>query len=353
MESKLNLKGINAANDVVSAKLQSPLSGQELRGVNPSGVIESILSRAERWRDGNRHTDGRKLGLVIEGGAMRSVYSAGGAVALAHLGFSNLFDEVYATSAGVMNASYFLSNQPSIGITVYYESCTTRMFMNPLRLWKVLDIDYLFDQVVTNDKPLNVDKVVASRSKFFAALIDKSTGEGLLVEKSATKTLWLQVLKAATSMPVFYNRTVQVDGRPCMDGGLAIPFPLEHAIENGCTDILVLLTRPEAYRCRSPSWSDRCLFNLICARGHSGVMRAYDHHHKASWRARDLAFGRLTTPEPPNIATICTCAEDKIDRMTGDAATLRQGALDYARRTLAVFSSSDHNLDLPKLKSAP
>lgn len=283
---------------------------------------------------------------------MRSVYSAGGAVALAQLGFSDLFDEVYATSAGVMNAGYFLSNQPGIGITVYYESCTTRMFMNPLRLWKVLDIDYLFDQVVTNDKPLNVENVVSSRSKFFAALIDKSTGEGLIVEKSVTKTPWLQVLKAATSMPVFYNRTVQVDGRPCMDGGLAIPFPLEPAIENGCTDILVLLTRPEAYRCRAPRWSDRRLFNLICARGHAGVMRAYDNHHEASWRARDLAFGRLMKSDSPNIATVCTGAGDKIDRMTADAFLLRQGALDYGRRILAVFGSDDSDLKLPELKSA-
>lgn len=318
-----------------------------LHGVNPLSVISAIKTRAEKWRQGNRASDGRKLGLVIEGGAMRSVYSAGGAVALAHLGFSELFDEVYATSAGVMNASYFLSDQPFVGITVYYDSCTSRLFMNPLRLWKVLDIDYLFDQVVTNDKPLNVAKVLASPSKFFVALIDKRTGGGILVEKKATQTPLLQVLKAATSMPVFYNRTVEVDGSPCMDGGLAIPFPLEQAIANGCTDLLVLLTRPSDYRCKAPGWRTRRLFDIICARGNAGVSRAYACHHEASRAARDLAFGRVPAPAGVNIATICTEPPELIGRTTADPFALRQAAFDYGRKTLRLFGADTSAWDLP------
>jgi predicted patatin/cPLA2 family phospholipase len=318
-----------------------------LHGVNPLSVISAIKARAEKWAKGERAPDGRKLGLVIEGGAMRSVYSAGGAVALAHLGFHELFDEVYATSAGVMNASYFLSNQPFVGITVYYDSCTSRLFMNPFRLWKVLDIDYLFDQVVANDKPLDVARVLSSPSKFFVALIDKTTGKGTLVEKQESRTPLLRVLKAATSMPVFYNRTVEVDGRPCMDGGLAIPFPLEQAMANGCTDLLVLLTRPADYRCPAPGWRSRRLFDLICARGNAGVSHAYAAHHETSRAARDLAFGRVPTPPGVNIATICTERPELIGRTTADPFALRQAALDYGRKTLRLFGADDSAWDLP------
>jgi predicted patatin/cPLA2 family phospholipase len=325
----------------------NPTSQDELFGVNPVAVISAIKARTERWCEGHRPSDGRKLGLVIEGGAMRSVYSAGGAVALAHLGFSELFDEVYATSAGVMNASYFLSNQPFVGITVYYDSCTSRLFMNPLRVWKVLDIDYLFDQVVATDKPLDVAKVLSSPSKFFIALVDKSTGEGIVVEKRATETPLLRVLKAATSMPVFYNRTVEVDGRPCMDGGLVIPFPLAQALANGCTDVLVLLTRPTYYRCEPPTWRSRRLFDMICARGNAGVSRAYAHHHETSRAARDLAFGRIATPPGVNIATICTEAPEIIHRTSGNPFALRQAALDYGRKVLRIFGTDDKIWDLP------
>ncbi|MEY2499624.1 MAG: hypothetical protein QOD12_3180 [Verrucomicrobiota bacterium] len=332
----------------MSVQLEEAGSNESLlHGVNPFPVISAIKARAERWHQGHRIPDGRKLGLVIEGGAMRSVYSAGGAVALAHLGFSEFFDEVYATSAGVMNASYFLSNQPRVGITVYYDSCTSRLFMNPLRVWKVLDIDYLFDQVVTNDKPLDVAKVVASPSKFFLALIDKSTGEGIVVEKTATGTPLLQVLKAATSMPVFYNRTVDVDGRPCMDGGLAIPFPLEHAIANGCTDVLVLLTRPVDYRCAEPTWTSRRLFDLICARGNSAVSRAFAKHHEMSRAARDLAFGRVAARAGVNIATICTEAPESIHRTSANPRVLYEAALNYGRKVLRVFGAEDQAWNLP------
>ena len=322
-----------------------------LYGANPTRAVASILSRAKRWREGDRQSDGKKLGLVIEGGAMRSVYSAGGVVALAHLGFAELFDEIYATSAGVMNASYFLSDQPSLGITVYYESCTTPLFMNRLRLWKILDIDYLFDQVVANEKRLDIDKVISSRTKFFVALIDKYLGEAILVEKSMTRTPWLQVLKAATSMPVFYNRTVQVDGRACMDGGLAIPFPLEQAIANGCTDVLVLLTRPADYCCRKYSWVERCVFDLMCAHGNSGMNRVFAYHHEASGHARDLALGRALTPDSVNIATICTTDADSINRTTADPVALREAALNYGRRTLRIFGANPNGLNLPLLET--
>lgn len=95
-----------------------------LHGVNPQAVIEAIKARHVRQIRGDHSPDGRNLGLVIEGGALRAVCSAGGAYVLAELGFSDVFDEVYATSAGVMNASYFLSNQQLLGISVYFENCT-------------------------------------------------------------------------------------------------------------------------------------------------------------------------------------------------------------------------------------
>jgi predicted patatin/cPLA2 family phospholipase len=316
-----------------------------LHGTRPDAVISAIKRRAQNRAINPAATDGRKL--VIEGGAMRGVYSAGGVVALAWLGLSEAFDEVYATSAGVMNASYFLSNQPFIGITVYYDSCTSRLFMNPLRFWKVLDIDYLFDQVVPTDKPLDVEKVLRSRSKFFVALIDKSTGQGLLVEKNETRAPLLKLLKAALSMPVFYNRTVEIDGRPCMDGGLAIPFPLAEAIANGCTDILVLLTRPPDYQPPEPTWRSRRLFDAICARGNAGVSRAYAHHHEVSRAARDLALGRAGLCHAVNIATICTGPEDRVHRTTGSPADLRDAALTYGRRVAALFGVNNDGFDLP------
>lgn len=280
---------------------------------------------------------------------MRSIYSAGGAVALAHLGFSELFDEVYATSAGVMNASYFLSNQPLLGITIYYESCTTALFMNPLRVWKVLDIDYLFDQVIKVDKPLDVEKVLSSPTSFFVAVIDTATGKGTLIDTKKTAAPLLDVLKAATAMPVLYNRSVPVDGRSCIDGGLAIPFPLRQALAHGCTDVLVLLTRSANYRSKPPTRMSRRMFDVICARGKAGLNATFAKHHEPSNEYRDLAFGRTSTPNGANIATLCTQEPETITRTTSNRTTLRNAAVAYARQTLRIFGAETDAWDLPPL----
>lgn len=317
-----------------------------LHGVHSSAVIAAIKERSARWQAGNREPDGRKLGLVIEGGAMRAVCSAGGAVALAHLGFTDLFDEVYATSAGAMNASYFLSNQPELGISVYFDSCTTRSFLNPLRVWKVIDVDYLFEQVVSRDKPLDVNKILSSRTKLFVAVIDKRSGAGTVIDTKATSTPLLSILKAATALPVLYNRTVDIDGRPFMDGGLAIPFPIEQALVNGCTDVLVLLTRPVNHYTDAPGWASRRMFDLICARGNANLNQIYSLCHERSRVARDLAFGRAATPPGVNIATICTDEPETIQRTTSNRALLHSAAISYGRKTLRVFGADAEAWDI-------
>jgi predicted patatin/cPLA2 family phospholipase len=331
---------------------ESSGAGERLYGVNPERAVAAIKGRVERMRAGEGPADGRKLALVVEGGAMRGVCSAGGVAALAHLGFTELFDEVYATSAGAMNASYFLSGQPASGISIYFDDCTTRLFINPLRFWKLIDIDYLFDRVVTAVKPLDVGRVLASRTKLFVAVIDKRTGEGRVIDTRATKAPLLSVLKAATAVPIFYNRTVEVDGSPYMDAGLAIPFPLEQALANGCTDILVLTTRPPDFITERPGWLARRMFDAISARGLDGMSHTFASHHVRVQGARDLALGRAPTPPGVNVATVCTDPSETVRRTTVNRERLRAGAVRYARKVLRAFGADAEDWDLSALSDA-
>lgn len=148
-------------------------------------------------------------------------------------------------------------------------------------------------------------------------------------------------------MPVLYNRSVLVDGQPCMDGGLAIPFPLMPALANGCTDLLVLLTRPHHYRSHAPHWLNRRIFDLICARGDDRLNRLYADHHRAANTARDLAFGPLPPPSGINIATICTEYPERINRTTSDARILYLAAADCAHKTARIFGSDAKTWSLP------
>jgi predicted patatin/cPLA2 family phospholipase len=320
----------------------------DLRGVNPEAAVSAIRARAERRRSGDHSPDGRKLALVVEGGALRGVCSAGGVVALEHLGFTDLFDHVYGTSAGAMNASYFLAGQAKLGIRVYYEDMNRREIVNPWRFWNILDLNRLFEESVLGAKRLRLDAVLASRSHFFIAALEAESGTGTLFHAQALghEEKLLQALRATTAVPFLYRQPALVDGRLCLDGGLVNSFPIADALAAGCTDVLVLLTRPHGYRRPAAGRFMRWLFNRLHARGNPRLARAFARRHEEDAAIRDLAFGRVPSPAGANVATICTDDGEVVGRMTTDRSLLRAAALSFARKTLRVLGADPDGLAL-------
>jgi predicted patatin/cPLA2 family phospholipase len=314
-------------------------------------VLEAIRRRALAQRTCRDAQDGRRLGLVIEGGGMRGSTSAGGALALAHLGLAGLFDDVYATSAGVMNASYFLSRQEDIGISVYFDDLATRAFYNPWRFWKVLDLDYVMEDVVKRRKRLDLDRLRQSPSRFHVSMLNRLTGEGFVIETGRAQESIYTVLHAALSVPVLYNRPVQIAGQPCMDGGLAIPFPIRHAIADGCTDILVLLSHPaEFVQPEYALWQD-ILFRTCCARSSAGTWRTYRNRNELSKQYRDLATGRVLPPAGVNIATVCTFPP-YVSSLTMDRDALIRASAAFGRQTLAALGATSEGWNLGPASAA-
>ena len=75
-------------------------------GVNPKETIALLKQRAFRLKQRRSVFDGRKLGLIIEGGAMRGVISCAALLGLEELGMTEVFDEVYGASAGAVNSIF-------------------------------------------------------------------------------------------------------------------------------------------------------------------------------------------------------------------------------------------------------
>lgn len=204
-----------------------------------------------------------------------------------------------------------------------------------------------FNEIVSVKKPLDVRRVLDSRTRLYATVMDKETGQASLIDTKLTKTPLLTVIKAALAMPIFYNRTVEVEGKRCMDGGLHIPFPLQQAMDNGCTDILLLLSRPKDYVSKQSSWLKNFFFDLVCARGRRGISRTYALHHLYSRAARDLALGRSSgIPPNVNIAAICTERSEPIQWNTVNPKELRAAALSYGLRTLRVLGADGKRWNL-------
>jgi predicted patatin/cPLA2 family phospholipase len=301
-------------------------------------VIQEILRR----RDG-RTAGSAKLGLVVEGGAMRGVYSGGALVALDRLGLNSVFDEVYAESAGAINASYFLAGQTQMGIRIYTEDLQTVRFINPLRTSAIIDVNYIADVVLTRIKPLDAGAVLASRTNLFVAITNALDGSPRLVNVKRENLSLYALLKATAAIVPLYNRAVVLDGVPYVDGGISNPIPIQSALDAGCTHILVLLTRPPEFEMFPSSGIQKFILSLML-RGWNPefVQRFYTERTRRYRLARDLAFGR--TPCGAFVAVIGPGAgSPPLSRMTLSPRKLKLAMEDAMHRTDAAFAHHDTN----------
>jgi predicted patatin/cPLA2 family phospholipase len=211
-----------------------------------SSVVEILRRRAAR---GSRvpHGDGASVALAVEGGAMRGVVSAGMVSALEALGLTDAFDAVYGSSAGSLNAAYFLAGQAALGTTIYFEDINNRHFIDmrrPLVGRPVVNLSYLIDDVAVRRKPLDVARVLASRAPLSVLATDLATSGCVALRGFADGHALLNAMRAGATMPIMAGQPVSYNGGRFFDASLTEPIPVPTAEADGHTHILVLLTRP-------------------------------------------------------------------------------------------------------------
>ena len=270
---------------------------------------------------------------------MRGVYSGGVLVALDELGLNSVFDEVYAESAGAINACYFLSGQASMGIRIYTEDLQTLRFLNPLRARSIINIDYVTDVVLAHVKPLDMNAVLASKSNLFVAITNALDGSPRLVDVKHENLPLSTLLKATTAIVPLYNRAVILDGIPYVDGGISNPIPICSALDAGCTHILVLLTRPPDFQMLPSSGLQQFALSLMLRGWRQEFVKKYYTERLQRYKlARDLALGR--TPCQASIAVIGPGPESPpLSRTTISPRKLGRAMQDALRRARAVFDS--------------
>jgi len=220
--------------------------GKSGKGAHP--VLELLRHRFRT----KRKDDGFKLGLVVEGGGMRGVTSAGMLVELHNLGMDGLFDSVYGSSAGAINLTYFLSKDPT-GADIYTNHIANSDFISLSRLLgggksgkkPVLDVGYLLDHVMEDVLPLEWDKVVNAETplKVAASSLDNG-GSPVLLENFRDKHDLKECLRASANVPGIAGEPVHHRGHRLVDAMVYEPVPVWSAIDDGCTHILTLSTKP-------------------------------------------------------------------------------------------------------------
>ena len=194
-----------------------------------------------------------KTALIVEGGAMRGAWAAGVLAYLQECG-RRQYDLVYAASSGACSAAYFVADMWEPGLAIWRElACNVVRKSNFLRRKPIIDLAYLVDYVIRKRIPLSVELLQKMPTRFFIVLTDCHTGEPVYFHACDDRVF--AALRATSSMPLATRGFDYVDGHPFADGGVADPIPLQRAIQDGATEITVVLTHNPAFRLKPiPRW---------------------------------------------------------------------------------------------------
>jgi predicted patatin/cPLA2 family phospholipase len=170
-------------------------------------------------------------------------------VVLEAAGLVPAFDRIYGVSAGALNGWATATGQTALGVTHYHDAVSFGVInrMRPLVGRPVIDFDLLFEELIAARKPLSFDDMCGGPE--FRALATSLDSYSLRVLADFSDVGELrQAVRASAALPRLGGEPPMFRGEPMADGGLIEPIPFRSAIEEGATHVLVLRSRPAAYR---------------------------------------------------------------------------------------------------------
>lgn len=190
--------------------------------------------------------EGSSSCFVLEGGALRGVYTAGVQGVLHGAGIR--FHCLIGTSAGAMNGINYLTDQPERSFYIDYHYARDKNFMGLRPLVKerqIFSFRYMFS-TINQQYPLDLNTFDACPTRFIAVATDIDSGQAAYLERGVCSDMML-ALQASGSMPLL-STPVSLDGHQFLDGGPSMPVGYQKALEEGYDKIVLVLTRQKGYR---------------------------------------------------------------------------------------------------------
>ena len=190
-----------------------------------------------------------KTGLVLEGGALRAIFSSGVCDAL--LDGNIMTDYVIGVSAGIAYGVSYVSKQSRRNLEVVTRYAPDKRYMGMNNLVDKSNRSYFclkfaYDTSPNELIPFDYDTFAAYPGEVEAVVTNLNTGKAdyLPVPRHDKES---RLLQATCAMPLLFP-IYRINGQPYLDGGAADSIPWQRALEQGCEKVLVVLTRPRSYR---------------------------------------------------------------------------------------------------------
>ncbi|MBR5892831.1 MAG: patatin family protein [Bacteroidaceae bacterium] len=190
-----------------------------------------------------------KSALILEGGGMRGVFTAGVLDNLMDRGIQ--FPYVIGVSAGACCALSYMAHQrgrAKYGNIDLLEQYNYIGIGNLIFKGNIMDFDLLFHTFPEKIYPYDYEALARNSARFEIVTTSCLTGKPCYYdERQSSPRRIIDIVKASSSMP-FVSPIVYVDGEPMLDGGIGDSIPLMRAMEQGYKNNMVVLTRNRGYR---------------------------------------------------------------------------------------------------------
>ena len=193
-----------------------------------------------------------KNGLVLEGGAMRGLFSAGIMDVMMENGIT--FDGVIGVSAGAAFGCNYKSRQP--GRAIRYNKrfakdkryCSMQSF---LRTGDLFGAEYAYHIVPNEYDIFDNETYEQNPLEFWLVCTDVETGQPVYKRCDKGGDVTFDWVRASASMPVV-SKVVELEGYKLLDGGITDSIPLKAFQQEGFERNIVILTQPLGYE-KKPS----------------------------------------------------------------------------------------------------
>lgn len=190
------------------------------------------------------------IGLVLEGGGMRGLYTCG--VLECFMEKDLYFNYIIGVSAGACNSVSYISKQKGRNekVNINFAKDWRYLSMRNLVLKKSLfGMDFIFDEIPNKHVLFDFETFNKSECKLLIGVTDCNTGKPMYISKEDIGGKF-EALRASASLPLI-SPIVNFKGCELLDGGISDSIPILKAIEDGNRKNIIILTRNHEYR-KSP-----------------------------------------------------------------------------------------------------
>ena len=184
-----------------------------------------------------------KIAIVTSEGGLSCAYSVGALLALVEKYHFTEPAFVIGSSGSTATLAYYVAKQyPSIK-NIWENLLSTKKFLNRFRLFKIMDIDYLIDDIFGKQDKLDTQAVRNSAIKFYIGATEVN-GQPIYFSNQGDVPI-LEALRASSAMPVIFGKRVKINDKYYIDGSWAnnLEKNIQKARELGATKIIVINNR--------------------------------------------------------------------------------------------------------------